>query len=63
MHSEKLAWFQNAGFNLLIWNRYAKELVDIMYAEHGPDFGAASDGTCLVNFKSSMASISIKLIR
>ncbi|KAG6422592.1 hypothetical protein SASPL_119170 [Salvia splendens] len=23
---------------------YAKELVDIMYAEHGPDFGAASDG-------------------
>ncbi|CAI0404073.1 unnamed protein product [Linum tenue] len=23
---------------------YAKELVDIMYAENGPDFGAASDG-------------------
>ncbi|XP_042057511.1 phosphoglucomutase, chloroplastic-like [Salvia splendens] len=23
---------------------YAKELVDIMYAEHGPEFGAASDG-------------------
>ncbi|KAL1565594.1 phosphoglucomutase (alpha-D-glucose-1,6-bisphosphate-dependent) [Salvia divinorum] len=23
---------------------YAKELVDIMYAEYGPDFGAASDG-------------------
>lgn len=25
-------------------NRYAKDLVNIMYGENGPDFGAASDG-------------------
>jgi hypothetical protein len=25
--------------------RYAKDLVNIMYGEVGPDFGAASDGT------------------
>lgn len=32
----------------MIWcscqNRYAKDLVKIMYGENGPDFGAASDG-------------------
>lgn len=26
-------------------NRYAEELVKIMYGDNGPDFGAASDGT------------------
>lgn len=25
-------------------NRYAKDLVSIMYGKNGPDFGAASDG-------------------
>lgn len=27
-----------------VTNRYAKELVDIMYADDAPNFGAASDG-------------------
>lgn len=32
----------------LFWNRYAKDLVKIMYSEDAPDFGAASDGTCMI---------------
>lgn len=34
------AWYVLTGD----WNSYAKDLVDIMYGENGPDFGAASDG-------------------
>lgn len=30
--------------SLLLKNRYARDLVAIMYGENGPDFGAASDG-------------------
>lgn len=28
----------------LFWERYAKDLVNIMFGENGPDVGAASDG-------------------
>ena len=27
-----------------MFNRYAKDLVNILFSEDGPDFGAASDG-------------------
>ena len=28
----------------MLSNRYAKDLVNILYSKDGPDFGAASDG-------------------
>ena len=28
----------------VLFNRYAKDLVNILFSEDGPDFGAASDG-------------------
>lgn len=28
----------------LLWNRYAEELVKILFGENAPNFGAASDG-------------------
>lgn len=35
-------------------NRYAKELVDIMFGENGPDFGAASDGMLVLQYDASV---------
>lgn len=36
------------SFNSLFYGRYAKDLVNIMFNDNGPDFGAASDGKFVV---------------
>lgn len=44
------------------WNSYAKDLVNIMYGENGPDFGAASDGITLSPLSASIGVLSVPLV-
>lgn len=41
--SYQLLFLGTANFDFYS-NSYAKDLVNILYSENGPDFGAASDG-------------------
>lgn len=62
LHSVIAGYFSLLQASLLLlvwWNRYAKDLVNIMYGVNGPDFGAASDGMWRVGILFNGLNVSV----